>query len=645
AVLAFCLPLAVFGQTNFSTQIIVSDQDGNSDTLTLGVNTAASYGVDPAFGETELPPVPPTGVFDARFIDIPGRSTTPPDGHGQGLSVDIRNLADDFQPDTFRIRFQHGSETGTNVTFQWDPNLAALGGGRWRLSNSLSLTPLLDVDMTEQSSVTIDNDEYSAIYISKGDSTSYRSFSLATLALDVDAKNKKGKAIPKKSNQVEFCMTVPNNEPVPVNGLFIQFKTPVDSTTVVVSPFTTIATDPKQKPGAKTKYWFSGATVDTGNLISICGYGVKDGTKLQGVASWYVTNGGVIVGKKKTQKIGVSFSQNEVRLPMPNTINLGEQMMLQALPLKTDYLVVGSTLPIDGPSVDTFRYVLHKKYMDVLKSLIKDYGAKGYVLQDSLASCMDYFDDKKYGYRYFKKPIKVKQKSLPPDKHRNRLFGEALTLKVNILFSQTQKTPVGLGELMINDPTSPFYGMRLDTLATRADEYLTFCSIASAPVVTADELADLLAELNSAFEGPMDTVVWSLSKIQATGARAIGDLAGLVKRAPGVEPKIIPDLSGLYQQVPGSYELQQNYPNPFNPATVIRYSLSVNSLVTLKVFNVLGQEVATLLNNIEQKEGDYEQPFNAAILPSGIYFYRIAVNDASSGAVTFQQTKKMMLVK
>ena len=96
-----------------------------------------------------------------------------------------------------------------------------------------------------------------------------------------------------------------------------------------------------------------------------------------------------------------------------------------------------------------------------------------------------------------------------------------------------------------------------------------------------------------------------------------------------------------------SIQLDQNYPNPFNPSTAIKYSIPKQSNVTLKVFNVLGGEVATLVNK-EQTQGNYEFEFSAkdgsgfdgdnAELASGIYFYRLQADD-------FVQTRKMILSK
>jgi hypothetical protein len=88
---------------------------------------------------------------------------------------------------------------------------------------------------------------------------------------------------------------------------------------------------------------------------------------------------------------------------------------------------------------------------------------------------------------------------------------------------------------------------------------------------------------------------------------------------------------------PGSFSLEQNYPNPFNPTTKIKYALPKASHTTLKVYDVLGNEVATLVNN-EKQAGSYEVEFNASALSSGVYFYKL-----QSGG--FIQTKKMIVLK
>jgi len=93
----------------------------------------------------------------------------------------------------------------------------------------------------------------------------------------------------------------------------------------------------------------------------------------------------------------------------------------------------------------------------------------------------------------------------------------------------------------------------------------------------------------------------------------------------------------ISNEIPTAFNLSQNYPNPFNPFTIIRFSVPEESSVSIVVINPLGEEVTTLINeNITA--GSYEVDFNAAGLPSGIYFYKIQ-------AGSFIETRKMILLK
>jgi hypothetical protein len=89
--------------------------------------------------------------------------------------------------------------------------------------------------------------------------------------------------------------------------------------------------------------------------------------------------------------------------------------------------------------------------------------------------------------------------------------------------------------------------------------------------------------------------------------------------------------------IPAEYLISQNYPNPFNPGTRIDYSIPRQSHVTLKIFDILGREVATLADE-SQEAGDKSIAFDGATLPSGVYFYRIVAGN-------FTETKKMILAK
>jgi hypothetical protein len=93
--------------------------------------------------------------------------------------------------------------------------------------------------------------------------------------------------------------------------------------------------------------------------------------------------------------------------------------------------------------------------------------------------------------------------------------------------------------------------------------------------------------------------------------------------------------------VPGSFHLKQNYPNPFNPVTSISFGIPQSGNAKLSVFDILGREVAVLVNE-NLTAGEYKINFNASNLPSGVYMYRLSVNGDKAN---FTDTKKLILVK
>lgn len=99
----------------------------------------------------------------------------------------------------------------------------------------------------------------------------------------------------------------------------------------------------------------------------------------------------------------------------------------------------------------------------------------------------------------------------------------------------------------------------------------------------------------------------------------------------------IADGTGNNSTIPYTYSLSQNYPNPFNPTTAINYSVKNNGFVTLKVYDMLGKEVASLVNEVKAA-GNYMIDFNASNLSTGVYYYKMEVNGFSS-------VKKMVLIK
>jgi hypothetical protein len=114
-----------------------------------------------------------------------------------------------------------------------------------------------------------------------------------------------------------------------------------------------------------------------------------------------------------------------------------------------------------------------------------------------------------------------------------------------------------------------------------------------------------------------------------------GEIRGQLLFGPGTLPTAVADADPAR---PEGFRLDQNYPNPFNPNTVLRYQVSEASFVTLKVYDLLGREVAVLVNDLRQP-GVYESVFDARALASGTYLSKLT---ASGGQVAI---RKMVLVK
>jgi hypothetical protein len=126
-----------------------------------------------------------------------------------------------------------------------------------------------------------------------------------------------------------------------------------------------------------------------------------------------------------------------------------------------------------------------------------------------------------------------------------------------------------------------------------------------------------------------------------------GDTPILINNPDGFKIAIVSQSINIYYTIVNvestnsdalsDFSLSQNYPNPFNPSTVISYQLPVIGFVTLKVYDILGREIATLVNE-EKPAGEYEVEFDGSALTSGIYFYQLK-------AGSYVETRKMVLLK
>jgi hypothetical protein len=143
------------------------------------------------------------------------------------------------------------------------------------------------------------------------------------------------------------------------------------------------------------------------------------------------------------------------------------------------------------------------------------------------------------------------------------------------------------------------------------------------------------------------TVTWNaksgqgLTLMTGTKATPMAAAGSVVVNRP--EDAISVSSSGIIE-VPRNFALDQNYPNPFNPTTSIGFALPTDSRVTVKIYNLIGQEVATLFDGVKES-GWHNLKWDAASAPSGIYFYRMNAVSTTDAKASFGETRKMMLMK
>lgn len=264
-----------------------------------------------------------------------------------------------------------------------------------------------------------------------------------------------------------------------------------------------------------------------------------------------------------------------------------------------------------------------QNYQDVLKTLFK----KPMVLQSGTSRKFDFFKEKK---------------SISPSKYNNKLLGDQIALKVSILASQTGITPPGLGELVYNDGTSnPLNGRMVRQIAALCDTFLTLGNVPT-PNLTADVFETTIHNIDSAFDGPIDTVSF-VDSLVLQPVRALTSVPFL--HSIGVPPVVIFPPRNNVEDIASRISLSQNYPNPFNPTTSVEFELPEPAIVTLNVYNVLGQVVAELLNQEELDMGTHELEFDAQNLASGVYFYQLVVEAIEDEENSIAQSGSRAIVK
>ncbi len=613
-------------------QIFISDIDGDGDgDLAVADNTSQAVSVLKNNGDGTFAPKKdyvtasgPVGIFVCDF-----------DGDGDGDivtsnlgSANVTVLLNDFILYALTVNtIGSGSVTkspdqpsyleGSSVQLEAIP---ALGYQfyEWSGDASGSLNPM-NIVMDNNKDVT------ATFIIDPVYEISYRTATYNDWATAVDSKGKY-KAEKRKSDKVHLKFNV--GAPANATGFTLKFTMDVIGVVTIGKTKTIQLGDSVLNTNVAT---FTGLTIAQGDTFQFDGYGLKG--KIAGVKVIWQTS-----PKPTTQTI-TGFKINTPKLTMPNLHNVGSELFPGGYGQAGAYFMSGLLVGIPQ-GLKGGNSVIHPKYKDVQKSLVKFSHGIPQFHADSIR-CLDTLPINH-------KPISKQLKSMPPDKYSNRLFAELLTLKLNVAASITEKFPAGLGELTFFDksePTNPFNGQLINTVVQKADTMISCLPLTSKlPVPTTADLYSVLQKINGAFAGAVDTISFA-SKTKLTGVTQLIDVPFL-RKTPGLEPTVV--FSGdVIEQVPEIFGLQQNYPNPFNPSTTIGVELRAVSTISLRIYNLLGQEIAEVIRDETLDEGIYEFEFSAGNLPSGVYLYHLTGQSADDeGVVTsLSDMKKMILIK
>jgi hypothetical protein len=451
-------------------------------------------------------------------------------------------------------------------------------------------------------------------------SISFRTFSPESLALGKDLKNKT-KPVRPLPTKVEFTGQFVNAESVAVSALHVRFNIAIRDSLTFDRPGILLL-------GAKNKLAeiTLAAPLAPGETLTVSGFGNKP--ILQSVRKWWWTRSDLTV---TAPSFTSTFTQNVLRLPMPNTINLVE--------------AVGAGLRVGMGGAHS---VVHPNYKAVIKSLVET----GNRMHLGVPRCIDRFEGTSL------RPIVRQQKYLQPKRHNNMLFAEAVALRTNIRGSDNANTPPGFGDLVYDEgtgPAMPLNDLSVREIAGHLDKYMSsFPDTAVSPTcvmipefagIDADTLYDRIRRINRAFEGPLDTVSFATG-LMFTGVVPI-DSVPFLRYDTSTAMRPYAGRGEALEYVPDEFELSQNYPNPFNPTTTIEYYLPEDSRVTIVVYNTLGQVMDRLVDGEAQEAGYLEVAFDASKYSSGVYFYRLTATTDEEGVASrsFSSVKKMVLMR
>ncbi len=506
---------------SWQSTIKCTDAGNANDSIIFGTAPTATNGLDPALGEAELPPVPPSSIIDYRFI-LP---VTP----SVASKKDYRN--DTNQAITWRMTFQPSSG-GYPMTFNWNP--VALPSGSFFLKDEVTGT-IVNVNMKSQSSYILTNAGITSL-------------------------------------KVEYAQTL--TVPVNVSNGWNMLSVPVLAPDMSVTSLFPDATS--------QAYSFNNGYVASPTLVNSKGYFLKFGNN-------YSYN---IMGLNVTPK----------QIPVISGWNM-------IGPFETSIAV--SSITSNPPGIVSSIYYGYNNGYISASSLDR---GKGYWVKTTLAGTLI---------------LPSTADRIAENQSTQYNANKWTKIRITDKSGQSGTLFIAKGEEMTRNyelppiPPQGIYDVRYqsDSYAEMMGRnHVIRISSAEYPIqITAENMNGLKLRVKDKISG--EIVNKELAEGQAiTVTQPIENLDIL-------EEGILPT----------TYNIEQNYPNPFNPVTTIKYQIPQNGFVKIKIYDVLGKEVKTLVNQY-QEAGYYSVKFDAGSLSSGIYFYRFESGNYTS-------IKKMMVIK
>ncbi len=339
--------------------------------------------------------------------------------------------------------------------------------------------------------------------------------------------------------------------------------------------------------------------------------------------------------------VKLKFKKNILTSSLPNLSTTVENVFKKIGKNGATFLGVKQ---IDKVEAKKYGWIAYKKAADLAKLYTQGH--------NSTAFPIDYL-------RIPGKPDKKLVKAITANRtfYNNIAFEQGVLFKLNIIASDTFITPHGFGNLLLDTTYTLFgrqlEGMTLQQISVYFDTLMTYWQSHNILSNTeysliGDFVTKILTPINERFSVTMDSSNYFIDSVDVInkkntfGVRLLGYKTaaevGLVRQIPGTK-HINADIE-FESSIPDEFALHQNYPNPFNPITTIRVDLPRQSVVSLKIYDAIGREVITLADNDMYNEGTYDLIFNAERISSGMYFYRLDVNNGE-----YVQTRKLTLLK